>query len=161
MTNNYLFPNFLTDLTEYGAAEELWRKHWYDLLKHLGDLTEWDTPWLNTTLADGTPCRDGNPIFSAVSLSRRLGIRVIQLEPSGNTRELYFWMGTFGQGEAEAIEELVISCVLTKETLYDALDIMNQWLNTGEVVLSRVDGYLTFPLPPRHAKQRDYALVAC
>jgi hypothetical protein len=105
------------------------------VIERTGEKALWQVPWLNTTFADGTPCRDGNPIFSAVCPARRLGVRVIQREPAGNPRELNYWIDTFAQGEPEAIRELVISCVLTEETVVDALDLMNQWITAEEVRL--------------------------
>lgn len=148
---DYLYPSFLSNPYEYEQAEALWRDRWEELLRWAGQREErWKTPWLNTDLANGVPCRDGNPIFSAICPSRRLGLRVIQLEPSGEPRELYFWIDMFGEGE-ETIKELVISCALTEETLYDALNLMSQWLTRQEVRLSREDYYPTFPVPSRAA----------
>lgn len=143
---DYLYPAFLSDPHEYERAEALWQGHWESLLRWAGQRGEWATPWLSTTYSNETPCRDGNPIFSAICPFRRLGVRVIQLEPSGEPRELYFWVDTFGQDE-EAIKELVISCALTEETLYDALNLMSQWITEEEVQLSCEDYYPTFPVP--------------
>jgi hypothetical protein len=123
----YLCPNFLNDAREYGQAEALWQARWEGLVRKTGQEGLWRTPWINTTFANGEPCRDGNPIFSAVSPARRLGIGVIQFEPAGNPTELYFWTDTFAQGGQEAIKELVISCVPTAETQDDALDLMCRW----------------------------------
>jgi hypothetical protein len=138
----YLFPNYLTDSQEYEQAEALWRERWDDLVRRLGQEWLWESPWLNTTFADGSPCRDGNPIFSAVSLVRRLGVRVIQIGPSDNPRELYAWTDTFAKGSPESIKELVISCVLTAQTLLEAVDLMKRWIIEEEVELSWEDEYL-------------------
>lgn len=131
-----LYPDFLEAPHQYAQAEETWRRHWSDLARRTGELDLWKTPWGSTTFVDGTPIRDGNPIFSAVCPSRRLGIQVIQLEPSEHPRELYCWIDTFAQGEPEEIIVLVISCVLTDQTLLDAVDLMNQWITREEVQFS-------------------------
>ena len=113
----FLYPRFLTDSAEYDQAAALWKERWEKLITRAGQQGEWDSPWINTTFADGTPCRDGNPIFSAVCPKRRLGVRVIQQEPADAPRELEFWTDTFGGGDPLATKELVISCVLTSETV--------------------------------------------
>jgi hypothetical protein len=129
----YLFPNFLNDPHEYEQVEAVWHERWDDLVRRVGQEWLWKSPWLNTHFADGTPCRDGNPIFSAVSPLRRLGVRVIQVEPSDNPRELHVWADTFAKGEPEAIKELVITCVLTDQTLLDAVDLMKRWITEEDV----------------------------
>jgi len=129
---SYLFPNFLRNAGEYDQAARFWQEQWDDLISRLGESELWQTPWLGTTFANGSASRDGNPIFSAVSHSRRLGIRIIQVEPQENPREIAFWTDRFDDGE-DAIDELVIACVLTHQTLTDALDIMTQWITTREV----------------------------
>src|SRR5438046_1969229 len=96
---DFLYPNFLEDSQEYERAEALWNERWTDLVRRVGQEKLWQNPWLNTKFANGTPFRDGNPIFSAVAPKRRLGVRIIQLEPSGNPKELNVWTDTFGQEE--------------------------------------------------------------
>jgi hypothetical protein len=139
---DYLFPHFLSEPREYREAEAIWRQRWEDLVRRVGQEWLWETPWLNTSFANGTPCQDGNPIFSAVSPSRRLGVHVIQLEPSDNPRELYVWTDTFAKGSPEAIKELVISCVLTPQTLLEAVDLMKRWITAEEVEFSWENEYL-------------------
>ena len=129
----FLFPNFLNDLTEYRQAETLWRDSWDNLVRRVGQEGQWATPWLTTVFADGTPFADGNPVFSAIAVGRRLGVRVIQLERAEGSPELSCWTDTFAEGESEAIEELVIACALTPQTLADCLALMERWLNKGEV----------------------------
>lgn len=139
---DYLFPHFLSDPKEYEHAESIWRERWEDLVCRVGQKWLWESPWLNTTFSNGSPCQDGNPIFSAVSRVRQLGVRVIQLEPSGNPRELHAWSDTFAKGSPEAIRELVISCVLTDQTLLESVDLMNRWIMEEEVELSWENEYL-------------------
>jgi hypothetical protein len=138
--DKYLFPNFLLNPAEYAQAEALWVKRWKERREYARDRDEWKAPWLSTAFANGTPFGDGNPIFSAVSPSRLRGIRVIQLEPSADSRDLCFWLDVFDKDGPEKIDELVISCVLTSETLSDAMDMMSQWMDEGKIDLSQ-QGY--------------------
>jgi hypothetical protein len=133
-----LFPHFLDDPDEYRQAETLWRERWEELVRRVGQGRQWVTPWLTTTFADGTPFADGNPIFSAVAPDRRLGVRVIQVEPAENPHELAVWTDTFAEGEPEAVKELVLTCALTQKTLGDSLALMERWI-TKEEVDSRED----------------------
>lgn len=169
-----LLPNFLKNSTEYESTESLWRAKWQELIKWIGQEQLWTSPWINTKFANGTPFRDGNPIFSAVCFSRSLGIRVIQHESSENARELVFWIDTFAEGEKKTVKELVISCALTQQTLNDAQDLMYQWITEGEVRLSWIgyprtsvdalpspEGHFpVFPIPRRQARtsRQDPAL---
>lgn len=130
---DYLFPNFLSDLHEYKQAEFLWQQHFQELLRRVCQEGQWQTPWANTNFANGTPCRDGNPIFSAISPSRRLAVRIIQFGPADDAEEFHFWKDTFADTEPEAIEELVISCVLTEQTLQQAVDLMRKWITEGKI----------------------------
>lgn len=131
----FLYPKFLSDIAEYAQAEARWAREWASLLKAERQEWLWESPWLKNSFADGEACRDGNPIFSAYSPRLRLGARVIQIEPEGTQRELYAWVDTFGKGEAEAITELVVTCVLTEQTLLDVLDLFKSWLRDGRDVV--------------------------
>jgi hypothetical protein len=122
----FLFPRFLKNAREYEKAQRLWQSQWQDLVARAGQTDHWECPWLNTAFADGTPCRDGNPIFSAVNRQDSLGIRVIQLEPR-KAAEISHWTDEFGQG-SDAIRELVISCALTEQALQKAVALMNDWV---------------------------------
>ena len=124
------------DPADYNRAEALWKHHWEELREHVKNRDDWTTPWLSASFADGTPCRDANPIFSAVSSLHRRGIRVIQLQPSADPRELNFWIDTFDEGGPNPIDELVISCALTRGTLIDAMNLMGQWVDEGQIDLA-------------------------
>ena len=136
-SNAVLYPDFLRDRSAYFEAENRWRKEWTALIPSATtpDVV-WRTPWLQTAFANGTPFLDGNPIFSAVCDSRRLGVRVIQLDPSTPGADFAYWLGSFAKGEPEEITELVVSCVLSTDTLYKALDLIGQWIRDGEVRFS-------------------------
>jgi hypothetical protein len=134
-----LYPNFLIDPREYEQAEALWQERWKELADKVRPAEQWQSPWLTTAFADGTPFRDGNPIFSALCPARRLGIRVIQVEASDGEEELAFWTDTFAEGGSNAVKELVVSCVLTSKTLRGALELMGQWI-TQENINGRPTG---------------------
>jgi hypothetical protein len=129
----FLFPDFLNDSEQYQQAQDLWQRTWNELVAEVGQTSLWQTPFYATTFADGTPCRDGDPIFSAVDPTRKIGVRVIQFEPTGHVGELASWRNTFAKGEPEEIEELVISCSLTDSTLSKACDLIRQWITKGPV----------------------------
>jgi hypothetical protein len=131
-----IFPDFLHEPRQYEQAAALWLRRWQDLAQYTRQSHLWKSQWLTTTFCDGTPCQDGNPIFSAVAASRKLGIRVIQHEIGDQQRPLTFWTNTHAKGEPEEIQELVIACCLTEYTLSMALDIMQQWMTKGAVRLS-------------------------
>lgn len=130
---DYLFPHFLSDPREYEQAESLWRERWDDLLRRVGQERLWEAPWAKTCFVNGTAVRDGNPIFSAVSPRRKLALRVIQLEPLDNPREFSVWTDTFAEGSPESVKELVISCVVTAETLSEAVELMRQWITAEKI----------------------------
>ena len=115
------------------AEAETGQERWDELMRATGEAWRWESPWINMTFADGSSQHDGNPIFSAVCPSRRLGVRVIQLEPAGDPLEFEFWTDVFAQGAPNEIRELVISCVLSAQTLDRAVYLMNQWV-TEETV---------------------------
>lgn len=131
MKDVFLFPDFLKDAGQYDQAQQLWAEKWEESVRSAGQVAAWESPYYATTYANGTACRDGNPIFSAADPVRRIGVRVIQFEPTGDAGELASWRNTFAKGEPEEIEELVISCSLTEETLSKACDLIRRWIVDG------------------------------
>lgn len=130
-----LFPNFLTNPNEYAQAEKYWQERWDALVKLAGQEGEWKAPWLQTTFADGTPFHTGDPIFSAISNSRDLAIRVIQHESETEDFELDTWVECFGEeSESNSIRVLVISCTLSEETVRQACDAMYSWMIKGALL---------------------------
>ena len=119
-----LCTDFLNNPAEYAQAESIWRDRWTELLHELGQQDVWECPWLNTTFANGTPFRDGNPIFSAICPSRQLAGRIIQIGSDADA-ELQTWKGTFGQ---DRVQELVIACPLTEQILDNAIQLMRRWI---------------------------------
>jgi hypothetical protein len=124
----FMLGDFLNDPVQYSQAEAIWRERWNAVLRELGQQDQWQTPWINTIANDGTPFRDGNPIFSAVCSARHLGVRVIQVEPEGDSSEFTSWIDTFAEGDPDAIKELVIDCVLSEATLREAETLIKGWI---------------------------------
>ncbi len=124
----YLFQNFLDDPKEYAKAEQLWVQTWSALIKRLGQQRQWRVPWFENKFANGQPCLDGNPIFSAVDRRRRIAVRVLQdISGANGETDLVFWTDKFAKGEPEELDELVIGCVLSDDTLAKATDLMTKW----------------------------------
>jgi hypothetical protein len=127
-----LFENFLKDEEQYDAAEKLWQQRWTDLVRHRGQEKIWHSPWINACFADGSKTRDGNPIFSAICPSRRLAVRIVQVEPSAR-QAFRLWTDIFAKGEPEETTVLTIVCVLSDDTIPDVIDALSQWILNGEV----------------------------
>lgn len=118
--------DFLHGADEYARAESFWKRRWEELVKKVGQ-GNWQTPWFNTTFVNGTPFRDGNPIFSAVCPNRRLGVNVVQLDPADEDLEFRAHTGTFGDNE-DAIRMLVVTVTLTDRSAERALAAIERWI---------------------------------
>lgn len=126
---HHLFKGFLTDAAEYEAAQARWRRLWDRIVAEEKREADWQVPWFAPEFANGTPMRDGNPIFSAISPTLRRGVRIIQHQPTSDELELEYWLDTF-QGE-EPIGELVISCALSEQGEKKAAELIRAWVTTG------------------------------
>lgn len=130
----YLLKHFLENREEYAEAEKLWTQTWLKLIKRVGQQKRWKVPWFEPKFGNGTPMANGNPIFTAVDRSRRITVRIIQVPPKTEREtDLAFWTDTFGKGDPEELEELVIACVLSDETLAQATDLMTKWAKNGSL----------------------------
>ncbi len=149
----HLFPRFLADPAEYAKAEDYWRRLWEELARFSDRQQEWQCPWLTTTFADGTPFRDGDPIFSAWSPSRKLGVRVIQNEPQSPELELDSWVDRVGdEWSGGEVSTLVISCALSRQSADLARDLIFAWMRDGMVSITRpepAEGALVIVAPRR------------
>jgi hypothetical protein len=130
----YLLRNFLKQPKQYAEAEKLWRDTWSSLIMRIGQEKRWRVPWFEPRFVNGTPFLDGNPIFTAVDRSRRLAVRIIQSPPTADGEpDLISWTDKFAKGDPEELDELVISCVLSDETLAKATDLMTKWARNGSL----------------------------
>src|SRR5260370_36236770 len=118
----HLCKRFLADAAEYESAQARWRQLWDTLITAEKLAAEWKVPWFVPEFVNGTPMRDGNPIFTAVSPALRRGVRIIQHAPTTDQLELDYWLDTFQSDEP--ISELVISCALSDEAEQQASDLM-------------------------------------
>lgn len=125
-----LFASFLEDEETYDEAAVYWQKQFEMLLE---DFEYEYELYLNTVMADGTPLRDGNPIFNAYLPVIHRAVRIIQEEPE-EPAEYSRWIHETEDAEGEPFEELVVSLVLTEETLELALEDIRLWV-MGEAIL--------------------------
>lgn len=154
----HLFPRFLHDPSEYVQAEAFWRDLWEKLARFTGQRQDWQYPWLRTAYANGTPFQDGDPIFSAWSPSRKLGVRVIQNEPQLQELDLDFWYDRVGdEWSGGEVNTLVISCALSGRAAALAQDLILSWMRDSAVSVTKHQ-----PGPPvvgRPANRRTLARV--
>jgi hypothetical protein len=131
----HLHPNFLEDEGVYTSVEWYWTDLWEKIDSNLRK--GWKQPWFQPLPPS---IGEGNPIFSAVSLLLRRGIRIIQYEPTDKGLEFVAYPDTFGGSifDPYAIHELVISCALSDEAARIALSLMLPWVE-GKAV--RFDTY--------------------
>ena len=135
------FPKVTPELLSAGPAE--WEATWVALWESIDPAIraagDWKQPWFDN------PLHDGNPIFTAWSPTQRRGIRVIQYEDDSigqlsrfdPTRTFGYttYLDWFGDPsdpeqapEGGAIRELVIACVLSDNSLRNALADMTRWI---------------------------------
>jgi len=132
---NHLFRDFLQNPTRYHEAAAYWVRLWQQMDEYRQWKHEWQYPWLSTGVVAGAELLDGNPIFSACSMSHHLGVRVIQYPPTSNHLEFDHWLDTFGGelGEQGVIRELVIACALSDEVSRRAVELMEMWCRDGRI----------------------------
>src|SRR5687767_5374442 len=129
----HMYADFLTDPQQYEQAERFWSKLFDQIVAECKVEREWVHPWLNTRFADGTAFGDGDPIFSAWSPGRRVGLRIIQLDPgSGSGGDVHARFDQFdADGADPAIRVLVISCVLDAEVVELVEHLMRKWVSSS------------------------------
>jgi hypothetical protein len=119
-----LYKNFLSDRAEYQTSVQFWASFFDELLSSYGYTHE---PYLNTTAVDGTPLRDGNPIFHAYIPAIDRAVRIIQEEPEEPV-DFAAWANATEWPDGRPLHELVISLVLTAETQALAAQAIRDWL---------------------------------
>ena len=130
----YLLTNFLEDAKQYAKAEKLWLRTWSSLIIQIGQEKHWKVPWFEPKFGNGTPMMEGNPIFTALNRSRRIAVRVIQVPPEPERKgDFTHWTDKFAKGDPEELNELVIACVLSDESLAQATDLMTKWAAHGSL----------------------------
>ena len=154
----YRLKNFLDDPKQYAKAEKLWIQTWSALIERLGLEKRWRVPWFEPRFGNDTPMMDGNPIFTALDPSHRLAVRVIQVPPEAEREaDLIYWTDTFAKGDPEELDQLVICCVLSDETLAKATDLMTKWAKYGSLNdsarLAKAHRKTRTPAPRRRASR--------
>jgi hypothetical protein len=135
-----LFPIFLEDESEYDQAVNFWRELFADLLAD----TELEyKAYLNTTTVNGISLRDGNPIFDAFFPKLNKAVRIIQEEAEGDDAlDIGAWLDeTELESVPDVIQELVISLVLTEETLSLAKRMIDKWV-IRDIALEKMKDYI-------------------
>jgi len=142
----HVFPHFLTDASEYLAAEAYWISLWKSISEFDRRRFGWRQPWFDFS----DSLRDGNPIFTAYSESELKAIRIIQFAPTLSVPELDWWLDTFGGGSTDpvAVRELVIACALSTESAIMASRLMQSWV-VGEIELAPDLDEMIEPSPGR------------
>ncbi len=124
----HLYSDFLKDELVYHDAERYWADLWNQIDAGTRHSKGWRHPWFQPLPPS---ISEGNPIFSAVSLRLRRGIRVIQSEDrTEKGMEFLAYLDTFGGSafDPQAIHELVISCALSDVAARVACSLMIPWV---------------------------------
>ena len=125
----HLYKTFLSNLEEYEKSEIFWLDLCDSLINKTLTQQTW-TIWLNTHYIDGTPFLDGNPIYSLISSNKKKGIAINQEQPT--TKKIYIkaYMKVFGDITIndDSVEELVITCELSKESALIAQQLIQEWM---------------------------------
>jgi hypothetical protein len=135
----HLFPGFLRDEQAYRNAELYWIEVWQAIDSEIRK--PWSQPWFQPLPPS---IGEGNPIFSAVSLELRRGIRIIQFAPTEKGLEFVAYPDTFGGSisDPNSIRELVISCALSDVAVRVALSLMHPWAQGDEIDLGACEAGL-------------------
>jgi hypothetical protein len=116
------FCNFLKDEKIYQDNIELYDKLFHKITNdHI-------TEWVITKFANGKPIADGNPIYSAFIESRKIAIRIIQVEIDTDKPIFSVWIN-HDPFEIKGIKELVISLQLRQDTFEDLSYLLEKFIN--------------------------------
>lgn len=122
-----LYPDFLEDISSYQASADFWQSKFDPLFQELGLEKQ---NYLNTTMVNGTPLQDGNPIYQAYFPKLKKAVRIIQEEPI-LPADYGSWVNRT-EVDDEDIEELVISLVLTEENVERTEQEIQTWISSLE-----------------------------
>jgi DNA modification methylase len=123
---NLRFPDFMEQAASYDAAEELWKTK----LDAIAELYGFKcVSYINVFSSNGNKHRHGNPIFSSKVNATNRAVRIIQEKAEHpNDQFISAWLDSFAIDEAKPLQELVISLVLSEETLVVAENLISLWL---------------------------------
>jgi len=163
-----LFEQFLENKKTYNLNISYWRKKLNKAL--LEDIQLKDQPVQNKN-EHGKNFYDGNPIFSYYSITKNKALRIIQENPKElavypETLKLDAWVNSLVlplQGEELEIKELVISIVLTPDSVRKCIQTVGFWLDNS-LNETNIETYIlaandpnneNFPLIKRYAPSHD------
>lgn len=137
---NLLFPDFLSSAEAYAEAQGYWSATLSALVAERGHTLLF--PFYTQSLRDGTPLRDGNPIFSGYVPEQHKLLRIIQYVPAPGDEVFSTWQDSWpaadmppgfrppSDGGAEGdVPELVVSLALSEETGAAARAAIGDWLD--------------------------------
>jgi hypothetical protein len=125
--SNILYPDFLKDEQEYAATTEHWTALFSSLMAQQG--FNW-SPYIKNQFGDGTPMRDGNPIFNAFVPRTGRAVRIIQHPPSPKD-SFVTWKNETEWADGTPFTELVISLILTEKTEGQAIEAIKAWFSAS------------------------------
>jgi hypothetical protein len=115
---------------QYHQAEEWWAQLW----AKLPGSTSWQSPWLNTKFADGSPMLTGDGILSAKYPEAGRAFKIIQEEEEDDTvRGRITWWKQVWDPDDESLTMLVIVIVPSVEALEIATEILSAWAKGDDV----------------------------
>ncbi|WP_027002760.1 hypothetical protein [Hugenholtzia roseola] len=125
MTNEKpLFRTFLQSPQQYGRLEAWWKKQF---VAYFPDCPDCKINWHKAQYANGTPLRDGNPIFTVYIPKIGKNIRIVQ-EALEDEQDIHLDTWTDKKYyQDKLVPELVIALTLTKETAKEAFACMAEW----------------------------------
>lgn len=119
-----IHPKFLEAAHRYEAAAQYWAQRFEEALPPEGYTYK---PYMDNAFGNGTPIRDGNPIFNALVPETGRAVRIIQHPPAPKASFLT-WKNETEQADGTPFTELVISLILTEKTEAQAVEAMKAWL---------------------------------
>ncbi len=121
----HLHQTFLSSHANYEAAVDFGKSLCLQTLRSTGEIALWK-PCRSFSFADGTPFLDGNPIYSLRCDSLRRGLRIIQFAPTHHDVQIDAWIEVQDCEHGDSIDELVIACELSAESLAIARRLIEQ-----------------------------------
>jgi hypothetical protein len=120
---NILYPRFLEDQQDYETAVNYWTGLFKSLMEEKS--YSWQ-PYMKNQFGDGTPIRDGNPIFNAFVPETGRAVRIIQHPPAPKDSFIH-WKNSTEWADGTPFTELVISLILTETTEAKAKAALREW----------------------------------
>ena len=114
--------------SSYRRAEQWWADFW----ARLPGSKHWQSPWLKTAFADGTPMLDGSGILSGKHPEMGRAFQITQEQDEGIRGRVTWWKQTWDP-DYENLALLVIVIVPSQEALDVVADLLSAWAQGEEV----------------------------